>query len=316
MTNFFGCNTENALQGLLEYYYCGLGYKVNWIHKEDKRREPDYGCDLLCEKNTETIAFVVKQRPRKRDFKQIKNLSSKNYSNKRCIYLEMPTLEFLEQTKPYGDVTFEDIKEWENEIKNTDLGLELLSFWHFASSTFVDLANDVLNHLLKQRKEGNVEINSQKRDLNELLRLTRAVAKMRGVSSLLKAFTEKQFNPLPSASLSLILDEVIKELNHNMLEFYLAWQQLLGREHHLLRKLFLTFNTRSNWGDFRNFKSELDHKFNAKEPRQSIMNCPLPYNQFLELVACDVSEFIAALSGLVDQLFSCCGFSLLQEEQL
>ena len=61
---------EEEIQGIIYQYFLSLNYKVDWFHLEDKHKERDMGCDLLCKKNGESIAIAVKKHPRASDTAQ------------------------------------------------------------------------------------------------------------------------------------------------------------------------------------------------------------------------------------------------------
>jgi len=259
---------EEEIQGIIYQYFLSLNYKVDWFHLEDKHKERDMGCDLLCKKNGESIAIAVKKHPRASDTAQFRRLARKNYTKKIYLYVKTPTPEFRQSIRKYRNkVTIWQTVDLEKALRTTEVGLRILCCIYYSNSTFASMCFDFLSKLhnftrsISQQDFSNHQksLSISSKPMSHLWQLKdRAVTIRKSIELLLSILECSEFyNGVTPQALFVIFIETLRNLTFSMKSFIEIWGRMLVKNNSILIQTIRKYGNRSNWGDLWSFEQRL-----------------------------------------------------------
>jgi len=258
----WGEYSEEEIQGIVYQYFLSLDYRVDWFHLEDKNKEKQMGCDLLCSKDKETIAIAVKKRPKSEDITQLQRLARKNYTKRIYLSVEKPTPSFRDSAKKYGEkiVTWE-IGDFERLLRTEDQGLQILACIYYSNSDFVKVSVNFLTNLhsvtkVIDRQEIARNVSKPMPCLWQLKDL--AVTMRKPVEILLSILEDPTFvKGVKSDASFVIFLKTLESLEWSMKSFVDIWTRMLKNDDSILRQTLLKYGNRSNWGDLWHFEDRV-----------------------------------------------------------
>lgn len=241
--------SEEEVQAVLKLYFESLGYKVDWLHMEDRRMEE--GIDLLCKKPKESIGITVKRKPVSRDYGQLIKLANSKCRRKIYVYVYKPTPTFRKKAGRYKKrVEFWNPRSIEKTFQTTQVGLCLLYDLYFSNSPFAEEVAKFLTELrslVKNKKEVPMQSFPMKK-VGGLWQLKDAVVSMhKSLELLLEIFEDETImSNINEMTIFRIFLITLERLTFNMHKFIDLWKKTT-RGNSLLFGAYEKFGDRSNW---------------------------------------------------------------------
>ena len=241
--------SEEEIQAILKQYFESLGYKVDWLHMEDRRMEK--GIDLQCTKRNKSIGIAVKRKPVSSDHRQLVDLVNSKCKRKIYVYVYKPTPTFRVKVERYKKhVEFWNPKLIERTFKKTQVGLCLLYDLYFGNSPFAEKAAAFLTslHSLVKSKKKISSRSFPLKKMGDLWQLKDSVVSMhKSLGLLLETFEDEaviaNINEIAIFKIFLIALESITFSLHKFIEL---WEKATA-DNSLIFQAYEEWGDRSNW---------------------------------------------------------------------
>lgn len=293
---------ENFVIELLDKTYKRLDYSVTNLHRTDRIHED--GIDLLCQKNSETIAIQVKMRPKKGDAEQFSRFE-RNTRDKKPIYIYVrnPTKPFMEflQSSPCN------VELWDsNKLHNFLVENDSIEYYclYFSKHPLILSLLRVHHYIFEKRRTSYVRHRPTREEIAKLW-----AAKDNSVKAWVPLyFTFRRWNKILMAKtekdkqeFQTILDAIFKDLNAT---YNLCGDKLVSSikdlsEIHpdLIGLLWTLISQRTNWITY---TANIDHHFKSLKKALFFTLyywiCPI----FDESKRANMSGFYSAMNYLLE----------------
>jgi len=239
------------IQGILRQYFGSLGYKVDWAYTIARSTRKEIGCDLLGVKKGDSVGVVAKRILRLKDLEIVETLSRRDYDEKLLLYVEQPSAVLVKKLNNLSQrFVMMSLKEFEDRMGSTEVGLEILCYILYSNSEFVTLVCSFLSSLIRITEEPTekdlVETNKPMPQLWQLKDYS--VTMEKSIETLLTLLEEPgQYVEASGQNLLQIFRQGLGILAHCMFGFSQTWRKLLRDNRNLVRKTHLKYGDRSNW---------------------------------------------------------------------